>query len=76
MVIDLSNVSISKDWDYDQRAKRINQVTIDFDEQDKEYDPEFSSRYQFQSFQSIDDVKAFILELWGVAKETWPNESE
>jgi len=75
MVINLSNVSISKDWDYDRNTNRIDQVTIDFDVEDKYYDPELSIMYQFQSFRSIDDVKAFILELWEVAKETW-NECE
>lgn len=73
MVIDLSNVSISKDWDYDKGTNRVYQVTVDFDEQDKHDYPDINYHHQCQSFQSINDVKAFILELWEVAKETWPD---
>lgn len=67
-------MSISKDWDYDKDTIRINQVTVDSDEQDKYGGDSISFGMQFQSFRSINDVNAFILELWKVAKETWPDE--
>lgn len=75
MVIDLSNMSISKDWNYDERNDKVFNVCIDFDAKDLYYDPDiYSSGWQFLQFSCIDNVKAFILELWEVAKDAWPNE--